>query len=209
MSRTLSLTRVNFIPPPEPGFLPASVKIFAAIALTAFAAITYSVPKFDSKAPVIAQKKITVAKTPISTSVEKPIQLPTITLLSDQFFKRSTAVLSSKGEPALDKVIDQMESAKGVRRLEIAAFTDDTPVILQKALYSSNLELSQARALRVRDAFEKAGFSPDQLKAVGFGDAHPAMPNRTADGKIIAPNLPKNRRIVIRLLPSEEDNQPL
>ncbi|MDN8614373.1 OmpA/MotB family protein [Variovorax ginsengisoli] len=58
----------------------------------------------------------------------------------------------------------------------------------------SNLELSSARADHVARFLTAKGVPPSYIAAQGFGDAHPAASNDTAQGRA------KNRRVEIVIL---------
>src|SRR5436190_1982353 len=65
--------------------------------------------------------------------------------------------------------------------------TDDVPIA--NVRFSSNWELSTARATAVAKAFVEAGLSPARIIASGFGANHPRGDNHTLEGRAA------NRRI--------------
>jgi chemotaxis protein MotB len=77
--------------------------------------------------------------------------------------------------------------------LRVDGHTDDRPLSGAGA-FSSNWELSQARALSVvLYLSERLGFPPERLAATGFGEFNPIAPNDTANGRA------QNRRIELKL----------
>ena len=56
---------------------------------------------------------------------------------------------------------------------------------------SYNQDLSERRALSVRDYLAAGGFPRSQMTAVGFGESQPIAPNDTPAGRAA------NRRVVI------------
>jgi len=54
---------------------------------------------------------------------------------------------------------------------------------------NQNLELSLLRATTVRDYLTSRGVAPSNLRAIGYGEAVPLVPNNTPEGRAI------NRRI--------------
>ena len=69
----------------------------------------------------------------------------------------------------------------------IEGHTDDTPI--RTARYSSNWELSTARASAVVARFIEQRVDPRRLSAAGYGEFHPRASNDTADGRA------SNRRV--------------
>lgn len=83
--------------------------------------------------------------------------------------------------------------------IEVEGHTDDNPI--RTAEFPSNWELSTRRATNVVRFMLDADVEKSRLKAAGYADIHPKLPNRDAAGKPIPENQSKNRRIVIRLYP--------
>lgn len=85
--------------------------------------------------------------------------------------------------------------------VRIESHSDNTP--MKKGLlggFASNWELTAARAgTLARYLVEKAGLEAARVKAVGFGDSRPAMPNDTPEGQAA------NRRIVFALTPKAKN----
>lgn len=83
--------------------------------------------------------------------------------------------------------------------IEIEGHTDDTPI--QTPEFPSNWELSSRRATNVVRFMIDQNVEKTRLKAAGYADIFPKVPNRDPQGHAIAANQAKNRRIVIRLVP--------
>ena len=66
--------------------------------------------------------------------------------------------------------------------------------IVKRAAAETNRDLSQRRALSVRDELIKLGISPNRLSAVGYGEDYPIADNRTPGGRAA------NRRVEIHRL---------
>lgn len=77
----------------------------------------------------------------------------------------------------------------------IEGHTDNVPV--KGGKYSSNWELSMARAYSVLLFFAQQGIAPQQLAGIGYGENRPAGDNATAEGRA------KNRRIEISLMKTD------
>jgi len=109
------------------------------------------------------------------------------------------AVASADVTPAAQAVIDRV--AVTLEPLAVAVriegHTDDTPI--RTARYSSNWELSTARASAVVARFIDQHMDPRRLSAAGYGEFHPRAANDTADGRA------SNRRVdVVVIMPSAE-----
>jgi chemotaxis protein MotB len=77
----------------------------------------------------------------------------------------------------------------------IEGYTDNIPV--RSGKYSSNWELSMARAYSVLQFFQEQGIAPAHLAGLGYGDTRPVADNTTPEGRA------KNRRIEISLMKTD------
>ena len=75
--------------------------------------------------------------------------------------------------------------------IEIVGHTDNVPI--RSAKFPDNLALSQARAKAVEELLATIVTDPKRLSSRGVGDADPAAPNDTAQGRLA------NRRVDIIL----------
>jgi chemotaxis protein MotB len=73
--------------------------------------------------------------------------------------------------------------------IQINGFTDNAPI--HSAQFSSNWDLSAARAISVVKRFALDGIEPTLLVGAGYGEYHPVASNDTAEGKAM------NRRVSI------------
>lgn len=135
--------------------------------------------------------------------VQKDTQGVSIDIASASFFKPGTAIILDEAKPMLTKwsEIFTKEEYKYFM-IEVEGHTDDDPISTE--MFPSNWELSAARAAATVRFMEGAGVHRFQLKASGFGDAHPKVPNRDIDGNPIKINQAKNRRVLIRLVPMDK-----
>ncbi len=105
---------------------------------------------------------------------------------SESMFDRGSATLNPEAAPALDAVIKILRDYN--MNLVIRGHTDDVPVSTPQ--FPSNWELSAARATTtLRYIMEQGGFSPTRLRAVGYADSRPLVPNNSEE------NRRKNRRV--------------
>lgn len=79
--------------------------------------------------------------------------------------------------------------------IEVEGHTDDIPI--NTSQYPSNWELSTNRATNIVRFFISEGFSASQLRAAGYADSRPKLPNRDMNGNPIVENQAANRRVVI------------
>jgi len=132
--------------------------------------------------------------------VQKDTQGVTIDMASASFFKPGTAIILEEAKPMLtqwSKLLTAEEYKYFL--IEAEGHTDDDPI--HTAQFPSNWELSAARAAAMVRFMQASGVHKFQLKASGFGDAHPKVENRDIDGNPIKINQAKNRRVLIRLVP--------
>ncbi len=105
---------------------------------------------------------------------------------SGVMFKPGSAVLRKEAFPVLDKVIKIL--AEHNFNLVVRGHTDDS--LVDSSTYPSNWELSSARAAAaVRYILDHGSISPFRLKAVGYADTRPLLPNTSEE------NRKANRRV--------------
>ncbi len=100
-------------------------------------------------------------------------------------FPVASADVTSDAQAVIDRVATTLEPLDVAVRIE--GHTDDTPI--RTVRYSSNWELSTARASAVVARFIQQRVDPRRLSAAGYGEFHPRTSNATADGRA------SNRRV--------------
>jgi chemotaxis protein MotB len=85
--------------------------------------------------------------------------------------------------------------------IQINGFTDNAPI--HTAQFSSNWDLSAARAMSVVKRFVEDGIDPTLLVGAGYGEYHPVATNGTAEGKAM------NRRVSIVVVSRGQDQDIL
>ena len=130
---------------------------------------------------------------------EKPgDRISSIEMNSASSFALGSATLSDEGKKALDEVVLNVQSDKlKDYTITIEGHTDDSPISTLQ--FPSNWELSTGRAAAVARYFLEHGVSAQRLRASGYADTFPKVPNRDAAGKVIPANQAQNRRVVIKL----------
>jgi chemotaxis protein MotB len=110
-------------------------------------------------------------------------------------FPVASADVTSDAQAVIDRVATTLEPLDVTVRIE--GHTDDTPI--RTVRYSSNWELSTARASAVVARFIQQRVDPRRLSAAGYGEFHPRTSNATAGGRA------SNRRVdVVVISPSPE-----
>jgi chemotaxis protein MotB len=75
----------------------------------------------------------------------------------------------------------------------VEGYTDNVPI--STSTFSNNWDLSVMRASKVLEiVVSQAGFPPDKISAIGYGEYRPVAPNDTDENKA------KNRRVDIVIL---------
>ena len=95
---------------------------------------------------------------------------------------------------AVAKIAEKKAGVLNEAKLDarVEGHTDDVPI--SSSRFSSNWELSTARASGVVVALVAHGVAPVRLSAAGYGEFHPKVPNVTAE------NRAQNRRVDIVLI---------
>jgi chemotaxis protein MotB len=130
----------------------------------------------------------------------------TIELASSAFYRPGSADLRDQALPVLKTMADMFKAPKyKYYNIEIEGHTDDDPI--STARYPSNWELSAGRASGVVRYFIFQGIDMERMKAVGYAETQPKLPNRDADGNPIKENQSENRRVIMRIYPMNLDER--
>ena len=123
-----------------------------------------------------------------------------IELASSAFYLPGSADFRKEALPVLLSMVQLLDAPRfKAYIIEVEGHTDDDPI--RTVRYPSNWELSAGRATGVVRYFITQGMFPKRLKAVGFSDSRPKLPNRNKDGTPIPANQAENRRVIIRVYP--------
>ncbi len=125
----------------------------------------------------------------------------TITLADNLLFGSGSADLKPGSQEVLMQVAGALNALPNNIRIE--GHTDNIPI--SNSQYSSNWELSAARAARVlRFLEEEGGLKPSKLSLAGYADTRPIADNATAEGRAL------NRRAdIVIMYPSQEELQQI
>jgi len=140
----------------------------------------------------------------VPTSTEIGNHITAMQMSSSTFFDSGSATLTEAGKKVLANEVSILKSPKYHEyEITVEGHTDDTP-IGSDSEFRSNWELSSARASAVVQFFIEQGIEPFKLRAAGYADTFPRVPNRDAHGNPIPENQAKNRRVVIKLEKMEQ-----
>jgi len=113
-----------------------------------------------------------------------------VEIRTDILFPSGVAKLSPEAQKILQQLALTLKPFPNAIRVE--GHTDNLPI--KSAAFTSNWELSAARAASVVHLFTDSGLAPQRLAIVGLGEFRPAYPNDTEQNR----NL--NRRVLLVIL---------
>ena len=190
----------------------------------------YDIPAFDEAAAAIAER---VGGTPQETPaamMSNEIEDAMFEMQADQavkverdgrgivvdmggsaFFQPGSAKLRQAAIPVLQKLTETINVPKfQCFNIEVLGHTDDVPIKSQ--MFPTNWELSAARAARIVRYFNTNNIDNNRMKASGYSDTKPKVPNLDQNGQPIMENRATNRRIEIKIermsLEEQEKCQP-
>lgn len=108
-------------------------------------------------------------------------------------FAGASASIPRSAYPMLDLVAETMVKTRSILRLEVQGHTDD------HGDEATNLALSDARAVVVRNYLITKGVEPDRLEAQGYGETAPVSTERTPEAGA------QNRRVAFLILMRASD----
>lgn len=127
----------------------------------------------------------------------------TVELSSSSLYPVGSADIQQAAEAALQEVADSIKGFDYENYVvEIEGHTDNVAIHTDR--YPSNWELSVHRATNIVRFLNAQGVPSKRMKAAGYADTRPKVPNEDATGNPIPENQAKNRRIVIHVVRSEE-----
>lgn len=126
----------------------------------------------------------------------------TVTFRGALFFDSGSTFLKDEAKNLMSQIIPIISVEAKDFGIVIEGHTDNQPIISRNpaSIISSNWELSSLRACTVLRLFEEAGFPKANLKALGWGDTKPIVPNEDSNRQPIEANQAQNRRVVVKIL---------
>ncbi|HZQ17373.1 MAG TPA: OmpA family protein [Terriglobales bacterium] len=110
-----------------------------------------------------------------------------ISLREVGFFDTGSDKIKASSMPAFDQLARVLQQDGSFIRIE--GHTDNVPI--HNARFSSNWDLSTARATATIRLLIRDGLNPERLAVSGYGEYHPIATNTTAEGRAM------NRRVDI------------
>lgn len=133
-----------------------------------------------------------------SVSVTKGAEGIVLEFSSSAFYQVGKADFSAEAEDVLRRVSGAIQRITYYTfAVDIEGHTDNVPI--KSVQFPSNWELSVARATTIVKFLIEAGIAPDRLKAAGYADTKPKVPNADPAGTPLPDNQARNRRIVLRI----------
>lgn len=121
-----------------------------------------------------------------------------VTFRGALFFDSGSTLLKEQAQKLLNQLIPTLSAQAKEYGILVEGHTDNRPV--SGGIYPTNWELSSVRACTVLRMFEAQGFDASRLRAQGWGDKRPVVPNEDEHGNQLPANQAQNRRVVIRIL---------
>lgn len=139
------------------------------------------------------------AGAPIPESLEaKGDRITSLEMDSAAFFDKGSATISESGKGILRNVAVKLKDNKyNNYQITVEGHTDDSPI--NTPAFPSNWELSTSRASAVVQFFLGEGIPAQKLRAAGYADTFPKVPNRDANSNPLPENQAQNRRVIIKL----------
>lgn len=129
-----------------------------------------------------------------------------IELASNAFFVPGSADIRPEAAPVLQKMAQSLAAPRyDFYLIQAEGHTDDDPISTDK--FPSNWELSSSRASAIVRYIATENISPFRMKASGYADTRPKVPNRNPDGTPIRENQAVNRRVNVRVFPMSLDQR--
>lgn len=114
-----------------------------------------------------------------------------ITIPTDILFSGGGWTIDRRGSEILDKIVMVLKDLRN-QAIEVNGYTDNSSVAPSlRTKFSTNRELSLARAVEIVNYFQKKGINRDMISATGYGAEHSVATNDTIQGRT------RNRRMEV------------
>jgi len=125
-----------------------------------------------------------------AANIQRDANVLAVTFKSDVLFDVNSAVLKPGSYTEINRVANVLVQYPQTN-IQIAGHTDST------GSETYNQELSESRAMSVKNALVNQGVSPERMRAIGFGEGQPIADNSTVAGRQL------NRRVVVTIEPQQ------
>lgn len=151
----------------------------------AFRVIEQPIPIYEEKTASLVEDIRQNIKDAAGMSAKTDMRGVVVTFSDSSLFASGSADIKPDTLEVLAGIADTLKNSPG--RIIIEGHTDNVP--LSSGKYSSNWELSTARAASVLNFFIAKGVDPNRFSIAGYGEYRPVADNATDDGRA------KNRRV--------------
>jgi chemotaxis protein MotB len=123
----------------------------------------------------------------------------TMEFASELLYNAGSADVSKEADAMIEKVAQAVKQVDYYPfKLEVEGHTDNVPI--STARFPSNWELSSSRATNIVKMLIQNDLDPNRLKAAGYADTRPIVPNiDSLSGAFIPENQARNRRILMHI----------
>jgi len=121
-------------------------------------------------------------------SIRREANMLAVTFKSDVLFDYDSSALKPGSYDEINRVARVLNQYPQTA-IRVAGHTDSS------GSEAYNQQLSERRALAVRDALTGQGVNPQRMSTIGFGETQPVADNNTSGGRQL------NRRVEIRIVP--------
>lgn len=180
------LTEEDDLPSPPADFMlvltdrpPARVREVSPTAITGSLALQRALEERVEDAPYLPDLE--------GVSVSRVAEGIKLRVEDQWLFPTAEAELTEDGQALVQRLVEVIQRHDG--EVAVEGHTDSRSI--QTAEFPSNWVLSSARAIAIVHALERAGVSPERLRAVGLADTRPLAVNDTVEGRA------QNRRVEV------------
>ncbi len=163
----------------------SKVDRFSGSLKQAFKVIDEPIPLYEDRNRAVIEDLRKLITDVSGVSVKSDPRGVVVTFSDGVLFASGSAELKREIFGVLEKLSKKLNTAPG--RIIIEGHTDNVPISGGK--YSSNWELSTARAASVLNFFITKGIDPNRFSIAGYAEYRPLTSNETEEGRA------KNRRV--------------
>jgi chemotaxis protein MotB len=114
------------------------------------------------------------------------------------FFKRNNVEFDDAKRAILLEMADTLKQIDYLDYVvTVEAHTSDRAT--ENAIYKTNWDLSAGRAAAMTRFLIETGIPPNRIRAIGYGDTQPKVPNADMNGEPIPENRDRNERVTIKI----------
>ncbi|HEX8948993.1 MAG TPA: flagellar motor protein MotB [Dissulfurispiraceae bacterium] len=165
----------------------AKMEKFSGSLKQSFKIIEQPIPLYDEKSKSIMEEVKKVIKNANGISVKSEPRGVVVTFSDSVLFASGAAEVKQEAVGVLESFSKLLMSTPG--HITIEGHTDNVP--LSGGKYSSNWELSTARAAGIVHFFISKGLDPNKFSIAGYAEYRPVASNDTEEGR------GKNRRVEV------------